>query len=128
MTRKLKELGRDDMAGFQVPAVRLAELVGLAERGVVSSTVAKEVFETMWTSGETAQAIVDKGGLAQIGDESALAGLVSAVIAANPDAVAQVRAGRNNTFGFLVGQVMKASQGKADPKVVTALLKAAIGD
>jgi len=126
--RKLKDLGRDDMAGFAVSAVRLAELVGLAERGVVSSTVAKEVFETMWTSDETAQTIVDKGGLAQIADKSALAGLVSAVVDANPDAVAQVRAGRNNTFGFLVGQVMKASQGKADPKVVTALLKTAIGD
>ena len=126
--RKLKDLGRDDMAGVAVSAVRLAELVRLAEQGVVSSTVAKQVFETMWMSGESAQTIVDQGALAQIADESALAALVSEVIAAHPDAVAQVRAGRNNTFGFLVGQVMKASQGKADPKVVTALLKTAIGD
>ena len=125
--RKLKDLGRDTMTGFPLPAQRLAELVVLAERGVISSTVAKEVFEKMWTSGASAQAIVDEGGMAQIDDQSALSALVATVVEANPDAVAQVRAGRNNTFGFLVGQVMKASQGKANPKVVTELLKAAIG-
>ena len=99
----------------------------LTERGVISSTVAKDVFEKMWASGATAQAIVDEGGLAQIGDESALSAMVAQVVAANPDAVAQFRAGRKNTFGFLVGQVMKASQGKANPKVVSDLLKTAIG-
>jgi aspartyl-tRNA(Asn)/glutamyl-tRNA(Gln) amidotransferase subunit B len=80
----------------------------------------------MWTTGRSARAIVDAEGLAQVGDESALGGLVAAVIAGNDDAVAQYRAGRTNTFGFLVGQVMKASGGKANPKVVSALLKKAL--
>ncbi|MEO7193181.1 MAG: Asp-tRNA(Asn)/Glu-tRNA(Gln) amidotransferase subunit GatB [Vicinamibacterales bacterium] len=125
--RKLKDAGADDMARFPISAVRLAELISLAERQVISSTVAKDVFEQMCDSAEGAQSIVDKGGLAQIGDESALSALVASVIETNPDAVAQVLAGRNNTFGFLVGQVMKASRGKANPTVVTSLLRAAIG-
>jgi aspartyl-tRNA(Asn)/glutamyl-tRNA(Gln) amidotransferase subunit B len=125
--RKLKDLGADDMARFRIGPAELAELVAITERGVISSTVAKDVFEEMWTSGGRAQAIVDARGLAQIDDRAALAALIAAVVEANPDAVAQVRAGRNNTFGFLVGQVMKASQGKANPKVVSDMLKAAIG-
>jgi aspartyl-tRNA(Asn)/glutamyl-tRNA(Gln) amidotransferase subunit B len=124
--RRLKDLGADDMAQVPVPATALAELVVLAEKGVISSTVAKEVFEKMWTTGRSAQAIVDAEGLGQIGDESALASLISEVLAENPDAVAQYRAGRTNTFGFLVGQVMKRSGGKANPKVVSGLLKTAI--
>ena len=80
----------------------------------------------MWTTGQPAGAIVEADGLAQIGDEAALTSLVIAVIADNPDAVAQYRAGRTNTFGFLVGQVMKASHGKANPKVVSGLLKSAL--
>ena len=81
----------------------------------------------MWTSGGRARAIVDAEGLAQIGDASALVSLVDTVVAANADAVAQYRAGRTNTFGFLVGQVMKASGGKANPKLAGELLKKALG-
>ena len=125
--RRLKDAGADDMAIVPVPPEALAELVSLTERGVVSSTVAKDVFDKMWSSGRRAQAIVDAEGLGQIGDESALAAIVASVIEQHPDPVAQYRAGRTNTLGFLVGTVMKASQGKANPKVVSDLMKKALG-
>ena len=126
--RRLKDVGQDDMAQVPIPAESLAELVVFAENGTISSTVAKEVFEKMWTTGRPARAIIDAEGLSQIGDASALAAIVSQVIAANPDAIAQFKAGRTTTFGFLVGQVMKASGGKANPKVAGDLLRQAIGD
>jgi Asp-tRNA(Asn)/Glu-tRNA(Gln) amidotransferase B subunit len=93
---------------------------------VVSSTAAKEVFDTMWATGRTAAAIIEAEGLGQIGDEAMLTELVGAVIGQHEDAVAQYRAGRTNTLGFLVGQIMKATGGKANPKVVSTLLKAAL--
>jgi aspartyl-tRNA(Asn)/glutamyl-tRNA(Gln) amidotransferase subunit B len=125
--RKLKDIGGEDFAGVEISAGAMASLVQLTESGVISSTVAKEVFEKMWGTGRSAQAIVDDEGLAQVGDEAALGGIVADVIAGNPDAVAQVRAGRNNAFGFLVGKVMKASGGKANPRVVNELLRRGIG-
>jgi len=124
--RKLKEAGAENLAACPIPPDRLAGLAQLTERGVISSSVAKEVFEKMWTTGTSAQAIVDAEGLGQIGDASALQAMVDAVIAANPDTVEQYRGGRTATLGFLVGQVMKASSGKANPKVVSDLMKASL--
>jgi aspartyl-tRNA(Asn)/glutamyl-tRNA(Gln) amidotransferase subunit B len=124
--RRLKDLGVDDMDHVPISSAALAELIVMTEGGVISSTVAKDVFDEMWTTGTGARAIVDAKGLAQIGDEAALGALVSAAIAEHPDPVAQVRAGRMNALGFLVGQVMKASQGKANPKLVSDLLRQAI--
>jgi aspartyl-tRNA(Asn)/glutamyl-tRNA(Gln) amidotransferase subunit B len=125
--RKLKEAGAEDVSAMPVPLAALAELIQLAERGVISSTVAKEVFDRMWTTGRSAQEIVDAEGLAQIGDEAALQALVAEVLARHPDALAQIRAGRTNLLGFLVGQVMKATQGKANPRLVSDLIKARLG-
>jgi aspartyl-tRNA(Asn)/glutamyl-tRNA(Gln) amidotransferase subunit B len=125
--RRLKDLGADDMAIVQVAPEALAELVVLTDQGVISSTVAKDVFEKMWGTGRRAKAIVDAEGLGQIGDTAALEALAATALEQNPDAVAQYRAGRTNILGFLVGQVMKASQGKANPKVVSDLLKARLG-
>jgi aspartyl-tRNA(Asn)/glutamyl-tRNA(Gln) amidotransferase subunit B len=121
--RRLKDLGEDNMASVPVRPAALAELIGLTERNVLSSTVAKEVFDKMWATGRGAQAIVDEEGLAQTGDESAIVALVTAVIEENPDAVGQFRKGRTNIVGFLVGQVIKKSQGKANPKVVSDLMR-----
>ena len=126
LRRKLKELGDDDVARAAIRPEALAELAGLTERGVISSSVAKEVFEKMWATGRPAGAIVDEEGLGQIGDEAALEAVVAGVVAAHPDAVAQFRAGKQATFGFLVGQAMKASGGKANPKVVSDLLRKAL--
>jgi aspartyl-tRNA(Asn)/glutamyl-tRNA(Gln) amidotransferase subunit B len=126
--RRLKDLGVTDVALVPVSPAALAELVVLADRGVVSSTVAKDVLDKMWVTGRSAQTLVDAEGLGQIGDEAALVALAAEVIAAHPDAVAQYRAGRTNTFGVLVGQVMRASGGKADPKVASALLRKLVAE
>jgi aspartyl-tRNA(Asn)/glutamyl-tRNA(Gln) amidotransferase subunit B len=126
LLRTLKERG---ITIDRVPLTpdALAGLIRLVDRGTISSTVGKDVFAKMYESGRLADEIVQSEGLAQIGDEDALAGIVREAIAANPDAVAQFRKGRNNAFGFLVGHVMKASKGKANPKVVNELLKRELG-
>jgi aspartyl-tRNA(Asn)/glutamyl-tRNA(Gln) amidotransferase subunit B len=121
--RRLKEGDTGDIRSIPVPPERLAELVNLADQGTISSTVAKDVFDKMWSTGRPARDIIEREGLAQMGDESALRAMVNEVVAAQPDAVAQYRAGRTNILGFLVGLVMKASQGKANPKVVNELLR-----
>jgi aspartyl-tRNA(Asn)/glutamyl-tRNA(Gln) amidotransferase subunit B len=121
--RKLKDLGAEDMTAVPMPPAELAALAAIVDRGVVSSTVAKDVFEKMWTTGRPAQAIIDAEGLAQNSDESALAAMVSDVMSRHSDVVAQYRAGKTATLGFLVGQVMKASGGKANPKVVSDLVR-----
>ena len=101
----------------------LAGLIALVDDSTISSTTGKTVFATMYDSGRTADEIVKTEGLAQNSDETALLDAVRAVMAANGDAVAQVRAGKQQTFGFLVGLVMKQSGGKANPKVVNQLLR-----
>jgi len=105
----------------------LAGLIKLVDASVISNSVAKDVFAKMYESGRTADEIVAAEGLAQIGDADALRAAVKDAIASNPDAVAQVRKGRNNAFGFLVGAVMKSFKGKANPKVVNELLKHELG-
>jgi len=121
--RKLKETGGDDCSAVPFGPAGLAELTSLTDRQVISSSAAKEVFEEMWSSGRAAAAIVEERGLAQIGDESALEAIVDDVIAANAEPVAQYRAGKTKTFGFLVGQVMKASKGKANPAKAGEILR-----
>jgi aspartyl-tRNA(Asn)/glutamyl-tRNA(Gln) amidotransferase subunit B len=126
LRRMLKDAGDDAMTSVPVEPKRLAELIALAETDVISSTVAKEVLAKMWDSGRGAKEIVETEGLAQVGDTGALSAAVEEILAANPDAVAQYKAGRTNAFGFLVGQAMKAMKGKANPKVINELLKAAL--
>ena len=101
----------------------LAGLIALIDSGAISSSTAKDVFAQMYDSGRAAEDIVATDGLAQIGDESALLSIVRDVIGRHADAVAQYRAGKTATFGFLVGQVMKASSGKGNPKLVNELLR-----
>jgi aspartyl-tRNA(Asn)/glutamyl-tRNA(Gln) amidotransferase subunit B len=126
LLRTIKERG---VSVEQVPltADALAGLIQVVDRGIISSTVAKDVFAKMYESGRRAEEIVASEGLAQNSDADALLGFVRAAISASPDAVEQVRKGRNNAFGFLVGHVMKASKGKANPKVVNDLLKRELG-
>jgi len=125
VARKLNTLGVGIEHAPITPA-RLAELIALVDRGTISGSMAKDVFERMITSGRSAADIVAAEGLSQIDDESQLAALVDEVIARNGDAVTQYRGGRTATFGFLVGQVMKAASGKANPKRVNDLLKRAL--
>ncbi len=121
--RLLKDAGRESVADAPVSPDALAELTTLVDTQVISTSVAKEVFEEMWTTGASARAIVDARGLAQIGDASALLALVDGVIAAHPGPVEQYRSGKKQTFGFLVGAVMKASGGKANPASVSDILR-----
>jgi len=94
------------------------------DRGVISGSIGKEVFEDMFRTGKSAAAIVKERGLEQISDEGELAAVVDQVIAENEDAAAKVRAGEMKTIGFLVGQVMQKTRGKANPKLVNELLRA----
>jgi aspartyl-tRNA(Asn)/glutamyl-tRNA(Gln) amidotransferase subunit B len=129
MGELLRAMKERDLTIEQVPlaAAALAGLIKAVDRGAISNSVAKDVFAKMFDSGRTADEIIAAEGLSQIGDTDALIGSVRDAIAANPDAVAQIRKGRNNAFGFLVGHVMKASAGKANPKIVTELLKKELG-
>jgi aspartyl-tRNA(Asn)/glutamyl-tRNA(Gln) amidotransferase subunit B len=122
LARALKEAGRD-LSDPPVSAERLAALIALIEGGTISGAIAKDVFEKMVGTGRSAEEIVAAEGLTQIDDERQIAAIVERVLAANADAVAQYRGGRAATFGFLVGQVMKAAGGKANPKRVNELLR-----
>jgi aspartyl-tRNA(Asn)/glutamyl-tRNA(Gln) amidotransferase subunit B len=112
-----------NIAGSLLSIERLTGLLALVEKNVISGSIAKTVFDTMIASGRTAEDIVAAEDLAQIDDEGQIARLVAEVLAKNASAVAQYRGGKSNAFGFLVGQVMKAAGGKANPKRVNELLK-----
>ena len=122
LLRTLNDRGQS-MGDVPLAPEALAGLIQLIEQGTISSSIAKDVFAKMYESGRSADDIVAAEGLAQNSDEGALLGIIDQVIAANPEPVAQYRAGSMKTFGFLVGQVMKASGGKANPKLANQLLK-----
>ncbi|MDO3412805.1 Asp-tRNA(Asn)/Glu-tRNA(Gln) amidotransferase subunit GatB [Saccharibacillus sp. CPCC 101409] len=120
-------LGYLNTNGLELNAVPLTgqglgELVGLIGKGTVSSKIAKTVFKEMLESGKRPQQIVEEQGLVQISDEGAIKAIVVEVVAANPQSVEDYRAGKDKAIGFLVGQVMKQSKGKANPGLVNKLL------
>jgi aspartyl-tRNA(Asn)/glutamyl-tRNA(Gln) amidotransferase subunit B len=104
-----------------------AELLRLVADGTLSGTLAKQVFEIMLETQEDPGVIVEARGLKQTSDTGAIESAIAEVLAANPDKVADYRGGKDKLFGFFVGQVMKAMAGKANPQVVNALLKKALG-
>jgi aspartyl-tRNA(Asn)/glutamyl-tRNA(Gln) amidotransferase subunit B len=113
----------NETGSFPVSAPRLAELVGLVRDGIVSHQAAKRVFAEMASRpGESAAAVAERLGLVQVSDQSALTAWVTEVLAAHPAEVARFRGGETKLMGFFVGQVMKRSQGKADPKGVQPVL------
>ncbi len=101
----------------------LAEMILLIESGEISNRIAQEVFDKMFDAGKSAQEIVKEQGLTQISDEDALAEIVAQVIAENPTAVQDFKQGKKRAIGFLVGQVMKATRGKANPGIVNQKLQ-----
>jgi len=113
---------------WPVPPERLAAMVELIDSGEISGKIAKAVFEEMVNTGKTPVQIVDEQGLKQISDEGPIVAAVEQVIAANPDKVAEYRNGKDKLFGFFVGQVMKATQGKANPQKLNELLRAKLRD
>jgi aspartyl-tRNA(Asn)/glutamyl-tRNA(Gln) amidotransferase subunit B len=101
----------------------LAKLVRLVADGSISRGTGKDVLQAHLETGQPVEAIVEARGLRQISDTDALGSIVDGVIAANPDAVADVRAGKGQAIGFLVGQVMKATRGQANAAVAQAALR-----
>jgi aspartyl-tRNA(Asn)/glutamyl-tRNA(Gln) amidotransferase subunit B len=121
----LRELPGDDeraLAGCPVPPASLAGLITLIEDGTISGRIAKDVFEKMYRSGESARAIVDREGLTQVADARELSAVVDQVLAQHAKVVEDWKGGKTAARGFLVGQVMKATAGKASPAVVNSLL------
>lgn len=106
----------------KVTAQNLAELISLIDKGTISSKIAKQVFEDMFETGENAKDIVEKKGLVQMSDEGAIKEIVQKVVDANPQSIADYKAGKDRAIGFLVGQIMKETKGKANPQIVNKLL------
>jgi len=106
---------------------RLAALLTLVEQGEINATAAKEVFDHMFASQQTPAEIVEQRGLRQMTDTMELESLVDRLLEANPGAVENIRKGKAQAIGFLVGQAMRESQGKADPKRVREIIAARVG-
>ncbi len=111
------------IAEFKVTPAHLAELVNLTKDGVLSSKLAKKVFTEMLKEDKAPAALVKELGLEQVSDEGAIMQLVEETIAENPQSVADFKAGKDRAIGFLVGQIMKKSKGKANPGMVQKMLK-----
>ena len=119
-----KKLNEEGLTVKESPVTpeNLAELISLIDKGTISGKIAKQVLPEMWRSGESAAAVVEKQGLVQISDEGELSGIVRKIIDANPQSVADYKAGKKKAIGFLVGQIMKETKGRANPASVNELL------
>ena len=129
MTEVLRELkDEDDIDSFPVSPDKLGELLNLIENGTISGKIAKEVFENMVSSGKSAEEIVKEKGMTQISDQSELEEIISQILNNHPDEIARYKEGDQKLIGFFVGQVMKKTQGKANPKVVNEILRKGLSD
>jgi aspartyl-tRNA(Asn)/glutamyl-tRNA(Gln) amidotransferase subunit B len=123
-------LNRDgiEVGDSRVPPHALGELLLRIKDGTVSGKIAKDVFEAMWNGEGSADEIIDSKGLKQITDAGAIEAVVDEVLAASAEQVQQYRDGNQKVIGYLVGQVMKASQGKANPKQANEILRRKLAD
>jgi len=119
VARELKEKQIDEL---KFSPKQIAELIKMVDDTTISNKIAKQVFEEMVKTGENSKAIVEAKGLVQISDPAVIAPIIDEVMAKNPDNVEKFRAGNTKLLGFFVGQVLKATQGKGNPKVVNALV------
>ena len=110
------------ISNSKVTANNLASLIKLVDTKVISSAIAKKVFAKMFETGKDPEAIVEEDGLKQVTDEGAILEIVKKVVDANPQSVSDYKAGKDKAIGFLVGQIMKESRGKANPQIVNKLL------
>ena len=117
-----------DIAKSPVSAERLGKMIGLIMKDTISGKIAKKVFKEMWTNEDDPEKIVKDKGLVQITDTGAIEAAVDAAIAANPKAVAEYKGGKKKAIGALVGQVMKATRGKANPQMVNKMLAEKLAD
>jgi aspartyl-tRNA(Asn)/glutamyl-tRNA(Gln) amidotransferase subunit B len=127
LTRKLNET-RGSIEDSPLQPEALAELLVLIDKGTVTGPIAKDVFEKMYASGRRAEEIVSSEGLAKIDDQDAIDRIVAEVLAGHAGPVADYRAGKTKAFGFIIGQVMKATAGKADPARVNESVRRVLGD
>ncbi|MGO4548610.1 Asp-tRNA(Asn)/Glu-tRNA(Gln) amidotransferase subunit GatB [Paenibacillus sp. 2TAB23] len=111
-----------EISDVKITGQGLGEMIGLLEKGTINGKIAKTVFKAMLESGKLPQQIVEEQGLVQISDEGAVLVIVDQIIEANPQSVEDYRAGKDKAIGFLVGQIMKASKGKANPALANKLL------
>ncbi|URA10008.1 Asp-tRNA(Asn)/Glu-tRNA(Gln) amidotransferase subunit GatB [Thermospira aquatica] len=125
----LNELGWDitRLAKERISSAKLADLMNLIQENVISGKMAKDVFAEMVDTGESASVIVEKKGLKQITDTSALETLIDDILSKNPQEVQRYREGKKNLLGFFVGEVMKATKGQANPKLVNEILQKKLG-
>uniref|UniRef100_UPI004024E062 Asp-tRNA(Asn)/Glu-tRNA(Gln) amidotransferase subunit GatB n=1 Tax=Mitsuokella multacida TaxID=52226 RepID=UPI004024E062 len=125
-----KNLNEDgiDIVKSPVSAERLGKMIGLIMKDTISGKIAKKVFKEMWTNEDDPEKIVKDKGLVQITDTGAIEAAVDAAIAANPKAVAEYKGGKKKAIGALVGQVMKATRGKANPQMVNKMLAEKLAD
>jgi aspartyl-tRNA(Asn)/glutamyl-tRNA(Gln) amidotransferase subunit B len=125
LTELLRELNRDDreIDQCEVTPEHLAGMLSMIEEGSISGKIGKQVFEEMYRTGKDPQTIVKEKGWIQIQDSSELTAVIDDVLQGHPDEVKKYREGKEKVFGFLVGQVMKATRGQANPKLVNELLR-----
>jgi aspartyl-tRNA(Asn)/glutamyl-tRNA(Gln) amidotransferase subunit B len=117
-----------EIAASPVRSEQLAGLIARIADNTISNAIAKKVFEALWAGeGQSADAIIDAQGLKQITDSGAIEKIVDEVLAANPKSVEEFRSGKDKAFNALVGQVMKAAKGKANPQQVNDLLRQKLG-
>ena len=117
-----------EISQSKVSSERLAGLIRRIHDGTISGKIAKEVFAAMWAQGQDADDVIDAKGLKQISDAGALEKIIDEILAKNAGQVAEYRSGKEKVFGFLVGQAMKATQGKANPKQLHDLMKKKLGN
>lgn len=122
MMRILKEKDMEADA-IPFPAEYLAKLISLIDKGTISGTIAKKVFGKMFETGKSPEIIVKEEGLEVVSDEGALTQIIKKILEANPQSVNDYKSGKEKAFGFLVGQAMKETRGKADPQMINKLLK-----
>ncbi len=124
MTEVLRELKEeDDIVTIPVTPERLSELLNLIDSGTISGKIAKDVFAEMVSSGKSAKEIVEEQGIKQISDEAELENIVAGILEKHPEEISRYKGGDQKLIGFFVGQVMKVTQGKANPKVVNEILR-----
>jgi aspartyl-tRNA(Asn)/glutamyl-tRNA(Gln) amidotransferase subunit B len=124
MVELIRELKRSekDIDECPVPAENLAALLDLIQEGLISGKIAKTVFEEMFETGRTPKAIVEKKGLIQVTDTAQIRAVIDEVLKASPDKIMDYKNGKTKLLGFFVGEIMKKTQGKANPKIVNEIL------
>jgi aspartyl-tRNA(Asn)/glutamyl-tRNA(Gln) amidotransferase subunit B len=125
MVELLRELKRDDREIEQCPVTpeALGDLLQMVDEDVISGKIAKTVFEEMYATGKAPEVVVEEKGLRQVTDRGEISRIIDGVLSEHPQEIEQYRGGKEKVLGFFVGQVMKQSRGKANPKVVNEILR-----